>query len=130
MKTIIDLKTKSVKRGKTYLIKNGKPISNFKIRTSPVTFSEIEDLYETYKYSVPDGTRSKRPYFYALGPEQIPTIKMINGANRQKAKEDLELTLLMGILNKSLKWPNQKQWFWQSEKDKDLILLREWFTPV
>lgn len=130
MKTIIDLKTKSVKRGKTYLIKNGKPISNFKIRTSPVTFSEIEDLYETYKYSVPDGTRSKRPYFYALGSEQIPTIKMINGANRQKAKEDLELTLLMGILNKSLKWPNQKQWFWQSEKDKDLILLREWFTPV
>lgn len=130
MKTIIDLNTKSVKRGKTYLIKNGKPISNFKIRTSPVTFSEIEDLYETYKYSVPDGTRSKRPYFYALGPDQIPTIKMINGANRQKAKEDLELTLLMGILNKSLKWPNQKQWFWQSEKDKDLILLREWFTPV
>lgn len=130
MKTIIDLKTKSVKRGKTYLIKNGKPISNFKIRTSPVTFSEIEDLYEIYKYSVPDGTRNKRPYFYALGPEQIPTIKMINGANRQKAKEDLELTLLMGILNKSLKWPNQEQWFWQSEKDKDLILLREWFTPV
>lgn len=130
MKTIIDLKTRSVKRGKTYLIKNGKPMSNFKIRTSPVTFSEIEDLYETYKYSVPDGTHSKKPYFYALGLEQIPTIKMINGANRQKAKENLELTLLMGILNKSLKWPNQKQWFWQSERDKDLILLREWFTPV
>lgn len=125
----IDFKRKTAVDGHKVLIKNGVAVGDFKIPDDPVTIEQIEELYAVYKTSVPNGIRYKRPYFRALSADQLTTQNLIAGANRQEAKDKLELTVLIGILNGSLVWPDQTKWFWQSEKDKDLILLRDWFVP-
>lgn len=125
----INLETRTVIDGKKTLIKNGNPVGDFTIPTDVITIEQIEQLYTEYKTSVPNGVRYKKNYFRALPADKLPTQNLISGANRQKAKDMLEFTLLVGILNGSLVWPDDTKWFWQSEKDKDLILLRDWFIP-
>lgn len=123
----INLETKSMKNGKTILIDNGIPVNGYVLSTDNITIDQLEKLYHVYKYSVPDGIRYKKNYFKALTAEQLTTIDLINGANRQKSKEELEIALLTGILNKSLTWPDDKLWFWQSKTDKDFVILKTWF---
>ena len=123
----INLETKSMKNGKTILIDNGIPVNGYVLSTDTITIEQLEKLYHVYKYSVPDGIRYKKNYFKALTAEQLTTIDLINGANRQKSKEELEIALLTGILNKSLTWPDDKLWFWQSKTDKDFVILKTWF---
>lgn len=123
----IDLNTLSAKNGKAYIIKNGKPVGNYQIDQRPVTFDELDQLYSDYKHSVPNGKHYKYNYFKALQEDSLPLGDLINGHNRDAAKEALEITILTGILNGSLKWPNPQNWFWQSSKDKDFVLLRTWF---
>ena len=123
----INLETKTLKKGKTTLILNGTPQRGYQLSTEPITFEILEALYQEYKHSVPNGVKYKRPYFKALDYEELSTEDLITGANRTKAKEKLELTLLTGILNGSLKWPDESKWFWQSENDKDFVILKKWF---
>ena len=125
----VNLETRTVMDGKKTLIKNGNPVGDYIIPADPVTIDDIEQLYAEYKTSVPNGVKYRKPYFKALSADKLPTTNLISGANRQQAKDKLELTLLIGILNGSLVWPDESKWFWQSEKDKDLILLRDWFIP-
>jgi len=123
----INFQTLSAFDGKRMLIDHGKPVNGWSIPSNPVSMEDIERLYAEYKYSVPNGIKYKRPYFKALPANQIPTEKLIHGANRQKAKDDLELTFLYGIINKTLVYPDYSKWFWQSQNDKDLVILRSWF---
>lgn len=123
----VDLKQHSAKDGRRYLIQNGDPVAGFQIRTEPVTFDELEQLYQTYKHSTPNTKRLNKQYFKADAFEDMSTSDVVSGANRNEAQEALEMTLLQGILNGSLKWPDPAKWFWQSETDKDFVLLREWF---
>lgn len=125
---VIDMKTHTVTNGKKTLIKNGKPQNGFQISTEPVSFSQLEELYQTYKHSVPDGLYHKRNYFKALPFEQLSEKDLIQGANREKSRETLEMALITGILNGSLVWPDDTKWFWQSSSDKDFILLKDWFV--
>lgn len=124
---IIDLDTKSLKNNNNQLISNGIPLDNYKIDETPVSFELLEKLYIDYKYSVPNNVKYKKSYFKALSAKEMSTEQLVSGANRQNAKEKLELAVLTGILNKSLIWPDDTKWFWQSEKDKDFILLKKWF---
>lgn len=122
----INLKTHTVKNGNKVLMKNGIPKHGFTLSTEPISFQKIEELYQIYKHSVPDDVHRKT-YFKALAYEEMTDHDLTYGANREKSRTDLELTLLAGILNGSLTWPDATKWFWQSETDKDLVLLREWF---
>lgn len=122
----VNLETKTVKDGKKILIDHGIPVNGFVIDDTPVTFEKLEKLYTIYKYSVPDALRYKYQYFKALNMNQLKMSHLISGSNRQKAKENLELTLLMGVLNGSLKWPDDNLWFWQSQNDKDFVILKKW----
>lgn len=124
----VDLKNKSLIKNKTILIDNGIPQGDYILPSDEVTLETIEELYQVYKHSVPNTIRYRKPYFKALKEEELSTQDLIIGANRQLAKEKLETTLLIGILNGSLKWPDDTKWFWQSPNDKDLVLLKEWFT--
>ena len=127
----IDLDTHTLKKGRTVLILNGIPQNGYKIDPSPVSLEYIEKLYEAFKYSVPNGVRYKKNYFMALPEEKLSAEELIIGENRSAAKEALELTLLTGILNGSLIWPEgNTQWFIQPapERDKDFVLLRRWFV--
>ena len=91
---------------------------------------QIEYLYEQYKHSVPSerSERKRKKYFKALPEEQLEDDDMRYGFLRDEAQVCLELAVLCFVLNGSLVWDEQKmgKWFWQSDKDKDLIILRQW----
>ncbi len=126
--TTIDFRTRSAKTEHGYIIKDGMPVNGFQLRQEPVTIDELESLYEAYKNSTPNTQRHTKSYFKAKKFEEMTTDELISGANREKAREDLELTLLQGILNGSVTWSDPKKWFWQSKKDKDFVILRSWVT--
>lgn len=121
----VDINTLSAYKNGTAFIQNGIPLDGYKISEEKITFEMLERLYDEYKHSVPNGTKYTR--FKALSAEELDLNRLVNGQNRQKAQEKLEMALLTGILNKSLVWPDPKKWFWQSERDKDFVLLRKWF---
>lgn len=123
----IDLKNRTAVRDNIVLIKNGTAVGNYVIDPTPVTFEQLENLYAQYKHSVPNGIRYKFSYFKALSADELKDTDLIAGSNRTKAKEMLEMTLLSGILNGSLRWPDENHWFWQSETDSDFVILKEWF---
>lgn len=124
----INLETKTLKDKNKTLIDNGIPVNGYIISSEPITFEQLEELYHIYKHSVPNTIKYKKQYFKALDSNQLDTKDLITGANRQIAKENLELAILIGVLNGSLIWPNENQWFWQSEKDKDFVLLKKWIV--
>ena len=122
----IDLVTKSMKKGTTWLIKNGKPVNGYVIPDKHVTFDMLETLYATYKTSVPDNIHYEYNYFKAYSDKELDVIALATGSVRKIAKENLETMLLIGALNGSLTWPDDKHWFWQSKKDTDFVILKEW----
>ena len=124
----INLDTKTVKNGKTYLIQNGIPQNGYIIDNKTITFEMLEELYAIYKHSVPNGIRYKKTYFKVLTYDELSTTDLISGANRQNAKENLEMAIITGVLNGSLTWPDHTKWFWQSKNDKDFILLKRWIA--
>lgn len=95
--------------------------------------ANIEDLYFRYKHSVPS-ERSEcksRMYFRALPEKSLSDEAMLYGERRDKAQIELELYVLCQILG-GLQWDTDKmgKWFWQSQKDKDLVILRSWVEPI
>lgn len=92
----------------------------------------IEMYYCRYKRSVPS-ERSEhrgRSYFKALPERELSDHDMMYGEQREEARCRLELTVLIGLLDGTLAWQKEwGNWFWQSDKDKDLVILREWVEP-
>lgn len=126
----IDLENRSMIDGKTVLVDNGVPKNGYIISDDIITYEQLEDLYQQYKYSVPNPIKYKKNYFKALNSDNLSIENMIAGANRTDAKFKLEHAILTGVLNGSLKWPDESKWFWQSEKDRDFIILRKWVIPM
>ena len=95
-------------------------------------FANVEELYYRYKHSVPsERSESKvRQYFTALPEKSLDDEAMLYGERRDKAQIELELYILCQILG-GLKWDTETmgKWFWQSPKDKDLVILRSWVEP-
>ena len=82
---------------------------------------KIEELYEIYKHTLPSkGANSK--YFKALDLEDIPDDKLVLTISRKEAKEQLEEYVKEHA--KEIEFPG---WFWQSNNDKDLVIIKEWY---
>ena len=116
----IDFKSRTV---------NGKP---FTCDPQKVTLqeclSEIERLYQIYKYSTPTENDKRRTYFYALPAEKLTDAELVLGVNRHEAKVALEMYVLTMIVGGVLRWDEnvmKGKWFWKGN-DGDLIILREW----
>ena len=92
----------------------------------------IEHLYGQYKHSVPSerSERKRKRYFKALPEEQLEDDDMRYGLLRDEAQIRLELAVLCLVINGSLVWDEHRmgKWFWQSDNDKDLIILRQWVS--
>ena len=92
----------------------------------------IECLYKIYKHSIPS-ERSKshrRYYFKALREKELSDSDMMYGDRREVARCRLELYVLLCLYQGQLTWDKKwGTWFWQSDKDKDLIILRDWIEP-
>ena len=134
----IDFEKRSMKIGKEYLIKNGEydtsrelfDLGHREIHSTHVALHMLRELYKNYKYSIP-GERSdskRRKYFKALPIEKIPDDKLLIAERRETAQARLEGFILCAILTDQLKWDEKimGKWFYQSESDPDLVLLRSW----
>jgi len=85
----------------------------------------LEMLYERYKYSVTNKD-IKKPCFKALKKDELTDANIINGEDRYIARCMLEGYVVLASANEILQWPDDDLWFWQSETDPDLIVLKEW----
>ena len=100
--------------------------------TDEEIMSNIEQLYQEYKHSVPSerSESHRRYYFKALPEKELSDEDMMYGERREVARCKLELYVLMQLLRGNLWWDNSwGTWFWCSENDKDLIILRDWIEP-
>lgn len=136
----IDFIKRNMKVGKDYLIKEGE-FDESKMLLDGFGFHEfhtlndilhnIEVLYEKYKYSLP-GKRSdnkRRKYFKALPMDELTDEQLMVAERREYSQAVLEGFVLCMIVSGQLVWDEQimnGKWFYQSETDPDLVLLRSW----
>lgn len=124
------LKDKYQAEHKKVIIKNGKYTGELGLDTSNDNVLEkIEELYDRYKHSTPNQVSDKKRYTYfrPLAEDKLEDEDMFYGDNRNLAQIKLELYFLIIVLNGTLKWSEDMgKWFWQSTKDKDLIILKSW----
>lgn len=94
---------------------------------------EIEKFYPAYKRSVPS-ERSERKerlvtQFRALPIEELSDDDMLYGERREEAQAKLEMFVLFAIVSGRLRWRDEwGTWYWRSGKDRDLVLLKQWFN--
>lgn len=88
----------------------------------PVCADTIERLYDIYKHSIPsEKTMGRVPRFKALPESELTDDDMLYGVPREEAERQLERAL------KGFAMPDTAgSWFWQSEKDRDLVVLKSW----
>jgi hypothetical protein len=100
--------------------------------THAVVLFAIEQRYKAYKHSVPSerSESHRRYYFKALLEKELSDEDMMYGERREVARCKLELYILIQLLRGNLAWENRwGTWFWRSENDRDLIILRDWIEP-
>lgn len=134
----IDFEKRTMKVGKNYLIKNGEYDTSRELfcKLSPDIYSiqvalhMIRDLYRTYKYSLPSerSDNKRRKYFKALSVDELTDEQLMVAQKRETSQAALEGFILCAILAGQLTWDESimGKWFYQSEKDPDLVILRSW----
>lgn len=85
------------------------------------TVEQLETAYAVYKHSIPsERTMGRTPRFYALPESELSNDDMLYGVPREQAERDLEKAL------QGFQMAEGAGWFWQSENDPDLVVLRKW----
>ena len=133
----INLITRSLKVNGKFIIKDGEyegGLGNeaLEFASKEYIISELNSLYAKYKYSIPsERTNSRRRmYFKALKEHELYDDDMLYGEPREISQFVLEFTLLTlvisGVFDKHWDEWNMGNWFWQSEEDKDFVILKNW----
>ena len=133
----INFEKRTMKVGDDFLIKDGeydtsRHLFNYPGNPCPMKLilMGIDTLYERYKYSLPsERSDSKRyTYFKALPIEEIPDEELFVAERREIAKSKLEGFILCMIMEGKFIWDEIgiDKWFYQSNSDKDLVILRKW----
>ena len=123
----VDLKKKVLQ-----LDKNNIPLDNINVNisSSEDMLSTIHKLFERYKYSVPSerSEGKRRRYFKALKLSEIEYDDFMFGEGRDTAQIKLELYVLLSSIYYRNFWEEifKEQFFYQSDKDRDLIILKDW----
>lgn len=125
----VNLEKRNLKIGNEYLIKDGK-YDGVLYNGVGFSISTFEDLYQVYKHSRPSerSENKQRKYFKAMKLNELEEDDMLYGDDRELAQLSLELYLLCWILSGTFVWDDESmgKWFWQSQNDKDLVILRSW----
>lgn len=90
----------------------------------------IEILYKRYKYSIPTerSDSKRRKYFKALPIDEIPDEYLMVAEDRDLMQAYLEGFILCMLIADKLAWHDEwGNFFWQSNNDEDLVLLKKWF---
>ena len=128
----VDFETRTMKVGKQFLIKSGEYDEERVLSLKPTmdVMQIIEELYQSYKYSLPSERNSnkRKKYFKALSADEMTDRQLATGCKRDGAQARLEGFILCMILQGYLKWDEDTmgKWFWESKNDPDLVLLRKW----
>ncbi len=123
----VDLKKKVLQ-----LDKNNIPLDNMSVNisSSEDMLSTIHKLFERYKYSIPSerSEGKRRRYFKALKLSEIEYDDFMFGEGRDTAQIKLELYVLLSSIYYKNFWEEifKERFFYQSDKDKDLIILKDW----
>jgi len=133
----IDLKERNLTVDGLPLITDGIPAIALDTEEKPIVeiLEHIEDLYARYKRSIPSKNDTNYPskYFLALREELLSNEDMMYGEQRSIARFKLEFYVLQEIIKGTLRWDKtvfgEKAWFWQSLKDKSLIICKGWIEP-
>ena len=89
------------------------------------SIEDLETAYAIYKHSIPsERTMGRTPRFYALPESELSNDDMFYGIPREQAERDLEKAL------QGFQMPEGAGWFWQSENDPDLVVLRKWVAAT
>lgn len=86
----------------------------------------IEVLYKEFKHSAPSKHSNNRGYFKALSLEDLSDADLAYGYDREFAQAMLEGYILLASIIGWIKWENESHWFWQSDSDRELVVLKEW----
>ena len=131
----INFKNQALKIGKEFIVVDGfydderTLYTDCELEMSDV-LSFIETLYENYKYSLPSerSDNKRRQYFKALPVDRLTDAQMAIGERREVARAKLEGFILCMIVAGRFGWKEDKlgKWFWQSDKDVDLVIIRSW----
>ena len=100
-------------------------ISECRDDESGTTIEQLETAYAIYKHSIPsERTMGRTPRFYALPESELSNDDMLYGVPREQAERELEKAL------QGFQMPEGAGWFWQSENDPDLVVLRKWVAAT
>ena len=132
----IDFEKRTMKIGKQKIIDNRKYDKN-RILIKPLSFTEIygvlatiEEFYNNYKYSLPSerSDNKRKKYFKALTIDKLSDKQLMVAERREVAQAQLEGFILCMILEGKFVWDESTmgRWFWQSNSDPDLVILRSW----
>ena len=134
----IDFKQRNMKVGTDYLIKDGEYDFSknlfddiCQMRDLSIVLYNIKELYTNYKYSLPSerSDSKRRKYFKALSMEEISDGQLMIAERREISQAKLEGFVLCMIVSGKLVWDELVmcgKWFYQSQTDPDLVLLRSW----
>ena len=131
----VNFKNQSLKIGKKFIVTDGFYDDDRTLyTTSEIEMSDvlayIETLYENYKYSLPSerSDNKRRQYFKALPMDKLTDKQMITAERREIARAKLEGFILCMIVDGFFVWDENEmgKWFYQSDKDPDLVILRNW----
>lgn len=86
----------------------------------------VEFLYQEYKHSVPSEHSNKRSYFKAWTVDELTDDELAFNISRNFGDAMLSGYILLGSLQGWLKWEFGNYWFWQSERDEDLVVIKNW----
>lgn len=95
--------------------------------TERTPWTILEELYAKYKRSVPSArSNGNKPYFKADGVEDLTDDEIAFNEPRDFCQAALESYVLLAGLSGWLLWENEQHWFWQSDNDLQLVVLKEW----
>lgn len=137
----IDFEKRNMRVGKEYLVKNGEYDTSRvlfpKLYEEPyslqVVLRTIRELYRNYKHSLPsERSESKRKkYFKALSVDELTDEQLMCADRRETTRAALEGFILCSIVAGHLVWDDEIMkgtWFYQSETDPDLVILKSWIV--
>lgn len=129
----IDLSKKDLWIGRKQYVKKGEVIDEDELINKDDLEIDVSDswevikyLYQKYKHSIPNSRWKDKSYFKALTVEELTDAEMAFNDDRNYAQAMLEGYILLAGLSGWIKWPNDEHWFWQSDEDEDLIVMKQW----
>lgn len=132
----VDFKAKSIKVGEVFVMTDGHLTDkemDFGAFAADVISKDVveqmEYVYGLYKHSIPTekSDNDRHPHFKALDASELSDDDWVHGLKRDLLKAVLESFVLCAYVHGLLDGLFDGKYFWQSEKDKDLVILADWF---